>query len=75
MPSSFLKSVPSPEQIVERAAEIRAGWTVQQRARNRADLIKAGATDRIEGFRWPDETPESTEIENWDDEDEFEEIP
>ena len=41
-----------PDQIAELAREIRKGWSLDERARRRADMELADITDAAEGFVW-----------------------
>jgi len=53
--STLLSSLPSPDEIAFRSAEIRGEWSLSQRSRRRVDLEKAAVTDLTEGFLWPEE--------------------
>jgi len=43
---------PDPDLIAELAREIRKGWSLDERARRRADMELADITDAAEGFVW-----------------------
>lgn len=66
--SALSGAVPTPEEILQRAAEIRRGWTMSHRRKARVSDERAAATDREDSFVWPTTWSPAGDVESEGDE-------